>query len=135
RLAAPTRRTARPARRSPARSSSGGAACGKLATQADKVPATMWSEIVGIYRASKKQRDINWFTEWVARPPAAVVVYALRSTPVTPNQVTFLSALLAAAACAMIVLLPGHGCLVAAALVLAASLVLDCADGPARPRM
>src|ERR1044071_1546087 len=90
---------------------------------------TMWSEIVGIYRASKKQRDINWFTEWVARPPAAVVVYALRSTRVTPNQVTFLSALLAAAACAMIVLLPGHAWLIAAALVLEASFVLDCADG------
>lgn len=89
----------------------------------------MWSEIVGIYRASKKQRDINWFTEWVARPPAAVVVYALRNTRVTPNQVTFLSALLAAAACAMIALLPGHGWLVAAALVLEVSFVLDCADG------
>jgi hypothetical protein len=89
----------------------------------------MWSEIVGIYRASKKQRDINWFTEWVARPPAAVVVYALRGTKVTPNQVTFLSALLAAGACAMIALLPGHAWLVAAALVLEASFVLDCADG------
>jgi hypothetical protein len=111
------------------RATSSGAACGKLATQADKVSATMWSEIVGIYRASKKQRDINWFTEWVARPPAAVVVYALRNTRVTPNQVTFLSALLAAAACAMIAALPGHGWLVAAALVLEVSFVLDCADG------
>ena len=55
----------------------------------------MWSEIVAIYRASKKRRDINWFTELVARPPAAVVVYALRSTPITPNQVTFLSAVIA----------------------------------------
>jgi phosphatidylglycerophosphate synthase len=89
----------------------------------------MWSEIVGIYRASKKQRDINWFTEWVARPPAAVVVYALRGTPVTPNQVTFLSAVVAAGACAMIATLPGHGWLIAAALVFELSFVLDCADG------
>ena len=36
----------------------------------------MWSEIVAIYRSSKKKQDINWFTEWIARPPAAVVVYA-----------------------------------------------------------
>jgi hypothetical protein len=50
----------------------------------------MFSEIAAIYRASKKKRDINWFTEWIARPPAAVVVYALRGTPITPNQVTFL---------------------------------------------
>src|ERR1043165_8617874 len=107
----------RDARRSVALSSSRRAVCGMPATQADKVLATMWSEIVGIYRASKKQRDINWFTEWVARPPAAVVVYALRNTRVTPNQVTFLSALLAAAACAMIALIPGHVGLIAAALV------------------
>jgi phosphatidylglycerophosphate synthase len=89
----------------------------------------MWSEIVAIYRSSKKQRDINWFTEWIARPPAAVVVYALRGTPITPNQVTFLSAAIAAAACAMFALVPGHYALVAAALVFELSFVLDCADG------
>jgi phosphatidylglycerophosphate synthase len=89
----------------------------------------MWSEIVAIYRASKKRRDINWFTEWVARPPAAVVVYALRGTPITPNQVTFLSAVIAAGACAMFALLPGHAWLIAAAAVFELSFVLDCADG------
>jgi hypothetical protein len=89
----------------------------------------MWSEIVAIYRASKKRRDINWFTEWVARPPAAVVVYALRGTPITPNQVTFLSALIAAGACAMFALLPGRTGLIAAAAVFELSFVLDCADG------
>jgi phosphatidylglycerophosphate synthase len=89
----------------------------------------MWPEIVAIYRSSKKHRDINWFTEWIARPPAAVVVYALRSTPITPNQVTFLSAIIAAAACAMFVALPGYTCAVVAALVFELSFVLDCADG------
>ena len=89
----------------------------------------MWSEIVAIYRSSKKQRDINWFTEWIARPPAAVVVYALRATPITPNQVTFLSAVIAAVACAMFAGLPGHGWLVAAAAVFELSFVLDCVDG------
>ena len=89
----------------------------------------MWSEIVAIYRSSKKRHDINWFTEWIARPPAAVVVYALRKTPITPNQVTFLSAALAAGACAMFALLPGYGWLVAAAAVFELSFVLDCADG------
>lgn len=89
----------------------------------------MWSEIAAIYRASKKRRDINWFTEWVARPPAAVVVYALRGTPITPNQLTFLSAVVAAGACAMLAVLPGYGWLVAAAAVFELSFVLDCADG------
>jgi hypothetical protein len=89
----------------------------------------MWSEIVAIYRASKKKRDINRFTEYVARPPAAVVVYALAKTPITPNQVTFLSAVVAAGAAAMFALLPGYWWLVAAALVFELSFVLDCADG------
>ena len=89
----------------------------------------MWSEIAAIYRASKKRRDINWFTEWIARPPAAVVVYALRGTPITPNQVTFGSAVIAAGACAMFALLPGHAWLIAAAAVFELSFVLDCADG------
>jgi phosphatidylglycerophosphate synthase len=87
------------------------------------------NEIVAIYRASKKKQDINWFTEHVARPPAAVVVYALRNTPITPNQVTFASAAIAAGACAMIALLPGWAWLVAAVLVFELSFVLDCADG------
>jgi hypothetical protein len=91
--------------------------------------AAMPSEIAAIYRASKKKRDINWFTEWIARPPAAVVVYALRGTPITPNQLTFLSTVVAAGAAAMFALLPGYAWLVAAALVFEFSFVLDCADG------
>lgn len=89
----------------------------------------MASEIVAIYRASKKKQDINWFTEHIARPPAAVVVYALRNTPITPNQVTFLSAVIAAGAGAMLALLPGWTWLVVAAAVFELSFVLDCADG------
>ncbi|HVK87891.1 MAG TPA: CDP-alcohol phosphatidyltransferase family protein [Kofleriaceae bacterium] len=90
----------------------------------------MWSEVAAIYRASKKKKDINWYTEWVARPPAAVVVYLLRRTPVTPNQVTFLSAAIAAGACAMFALLPGsYLWLVVAAALFELSFVLDCADG------
>jgi phosphatidylglycerophosphate synthase len=87
------------------------------------------SEIAAIYRASKKKQDINWFTEHVARPPAAVVVYAVRNTRVTPNQVTFASALIAAGAGVMLALLPGWTWLVVAALVFEFSFVLDCADG------
>src|SRR6516225_5380398 len=89
----------------------------------------MWSDIVAIYRASKKKQDINWFTEHVARPPAAVVVYALRNSRITPNQVTFASAAIAAGACAMFALLDGWAWLIVAALVFEFSFVLDCADG------
>lgn len=86
-------------------------------------------EIADIYRASKKKKDINWWTEWVCRPPAAVVVWALRGTRITPNQVTFLATFVAAISAALFVLLPGWGGAVAAALVFELSFVLDCADG------
>src|SRR5688500_12493730 len=90
----------------------------------------MWSEIVAIYKASKKKRDINRFTEWIARPPAAVLVYLFAKTPITPNQVTFLSALVAAGAGAIFALLPNsYLWLVVGALVFELSFVLDCADG------
>lgn len=89
----------------------------------------MASDIAAIYRASKKKQDINRFTEWVARPPAAVIVYALRKTAITPNQLTLLSAIVAAAACAMFALCPGWTWLVIAAAVFEFSFVLDCADG------
>jgi CDP-alcohol phosphatidyltransferase len=89
----------------------------------------MFAEIAGIYRASKKKKDINWFTEWVARPPAAIVVWALAKTRITPNQVTFLSAIICAIAGAMLVLLPGRWWLLAAAAVYEFSFILDCADG------
>jgi len=89
----------------------------------------MWSEIATIYRSSKKKRDINRFTQYLARPVASVVVYLLRGTPITPNQVTFLSAVIAAGAAAMLIALPGYAWLVAAAAVYELSFVLDCADG------
>lgn len=89
----------------------------------------MASEIAAIYRASKKKQDINWFTEWVARPPAAVVVYLLRNTRITPNQITFGSALVAAVACALFVAWQSWTGLIVAAAVFEFSFVLDCADG------
>lgn len=89
----------------------------------------MASEVAAIYRQSKKKQDINWFTEWIARPPAAVVVYALRDTPITPNQVTFLSAFVAAGACALLIACLGWIPLVIAAALFEFSFVLDCADG------
>ena len=89
----------------------------------------MASEVAAIYRASKKKQDINWFTEWVARPPAALVVYVLRGTPITPNQVTFLSAIIAAIACAGFALCPGWTGVIASAFLFEFSFVLDCADG------
>jgi phosphatidylglycerophosphate synthase len=87
------------------------------------------SDIVDIYRASKKKKDINWFTQHIARPPAAVLVWMFKGTPITPNQVTFLATVVAAAAGAMFVLWQGWLGLVLAALVFELSFILDCVDG------
>ena len=89
----------------------------------------MFGEIAAIYRASKKKKDINWWTEWVCRPPAAAVVYALRNTRVSPNQVTFSSAFVCAGAGAMFVTLHSHLWVILATVVFELSFVLDCADG------
>jgi hypothetical protein len=56
-----------------------------------------------IYRQSKKKRD-NFWTEWISRPPAAVLVWLLKGTSVTPNQVSFLAILVAAGGAATLIL-------------------------------
>jgi phosphatidylglycerophosphate synthase len=89
----------------------------------------MWSEIAAIYRASKKKTDINWWTEWVCRPPAAILVYLFRNTRITPNQITFLATFVAVGSAALFIWLPGWWGAIVAALVFEFSFVLDCADG------
>lgn len=84
--------------------------------------------IAEIYRRSLKPKDLR-FNNWVCRPPAAVLVYLLRATPVTPNQVTFLSLFVSLLSAATLVLWRERlGLGVAAALVYLA-FVLDCVDG------
>jgi phosphatidylglycerophosphate synthase len=81
-----------------------------------------------IYRQSKKKRD-NFWTEWISRPPAAVLVWMLKGTRITPNQVSFLAIAVAAGGCAMLVLWRTWIGLVAAGLVLQLAYVIDCVDG------
>jgi hypothetical protein len=87
------------------------------------------SEVAAIYRASKKKKDINFWTEWVCRPPAAVFVLLLRDTRVTPNQVTFFATFLALVSAGLFVALPTWWGAIVAALVFELSFVLDCVDG------
>lgn len=89
----------------------------------------MAAEIAEIYRKSKKKQDINLWTEWVCRPPAAVVVYGLRNTRVTPNQVTFFATFLAFVSAAIFIAVPGWFGALLGALVFEISFVFDCADG------
>ena len=81
-----------------------------------------------IYRQSKKRND-NFWTEWISRPPAALVVQALGPTPVTPNQVTFMSLAVFAAGAAVLVGWTTWLGLITSVLLMQVSYVLDCADG------
>jgi hypothetical protein len=87
------------------------------------------AEIAQIYRQSKKKKDINLWTEWVCRPPAAAFVWILRNTRITPNQVTFLATFVALGSAALFITLPGWTGALIAALVFELSFVLDCVDG------
>jgi hypothetical protein len=81
-----------------------------------------------IYRQSKKKRD-NFWTEWISRPPAAVIVWALRGTPVTPNQVSFCAIAVAAAGCAALIFWRTWLGLISGGLVLQLAYIIDCVDG------
>ena len=88
----------------------------------------MIAAVRDIYRQSKKKRD-NFWTEWISRPPAAVLVWMLRGTSVTPNQMSFAAITVAAGGCAMLILWRSWLGLVAAGLVLQLAYVIDCVDG------
>jgi phosphatidylglycerophosphate synthase len=81
-----------------------------------------------IYRQSKKKRD-NFWTEWLSRPPAAVLVALLRGTSVTPNQVSFLAIAVGAAGAATLVAWRTTWGAIAAWGILQLAYIIDCADG------
>ena len=88
----------------------------------------MLSDIRAIYRQTLKKREHPWIV-YLTRPFAAVVVYALSGTRVTPNQVTlsaFLTSLVGAGVMLGWTTWPG---LIAAVLIYQLAYVLDCADG------
>ena len=89
---------------------------------------SLFAQIASVYRETKKPKDILW-NRFVARPAAAALLVPLAQTRITPNQITFLSLVTFVAAMAVLVLERGHLSLIAAALILELSYVLDCADG------
>jgi phosphatidylglycerophosphate synthase len=84
--------------------------------------------VVEIYRRSLKPADLR-FNNWVCRPPAAVLVYLLRPTRITPNQVTFLSLFTSLLSCATLLLWRAQAGLFVSAALLHLAFVLDCVDG------
>lgn len=88
----------------------------------------MLTEIAALYRASKKKRDNLW-TEWMSRPPAAVLVYFLKHTSITPNQVSFVAIFIALGGVGLLIGWTAWAGLIASALVLQLAYVVDCVDG------
>jgi phosphatidylglycerophosphate synthase len=88
----------------------------------------MFAAVADAYRRTKKPRDILW-NRFVARPLAAVLLVPLARTPITPNQVTFLTLVVFVIGAAMLALCPGHDKLIIAVAILELSYILDCVDG------
>ena len=98
---------------------------------APRAPSTIslcMGAILDVYRATRKTPDLFW-NSYVCRPPAAALVHLLRSSSVTPNQITLAALGVASLAAALIVGLPGHWGILVGAVVFEFSYVLDCADG------
>jgi phosphatidylglycerophosphate synthase len=89
---------------------------------------SFFSHVAGVYRETKKPRDILW-NRFVARPLAAVLLVPLSKTRITPNQITFLSLFTFVAAMVWLALGHGRHNLIYAILILELSYVLDCTDG------
>ena len=81
-----------------------------------------------VYRKTRKVPDLFW-NAYVCRPIAAVLVNAIADTRITPNQITLSAVFVALGSVALLLFVPGHWGLIAAALVFEFSYVLDCADG------
>ena len=88
----------------------------------------MLAAVRDIYRQSKKKRD-NFWTEWVSRPPAAVLVWMLKGTAVTPNQVSFLAIAVAGGGCASLIFWRTWTGLIVSGLLLQLAYIVDCVDG------
>ena len=84
--------------------------------------------IAEIYRQSKKKKD-NFWTEWISRPPAAVLVWLLKGTPITPNQISFVAIFVAICGGAILIAWTTWLGLIIGGLTLQLAYIIDCVDG------
>jgi phosphatidylglycerophosphate synthase len=89
---------------------------------------TVLSEITELYKETRKKDEHAW-TMYFTRPFAAVLVHLLRSSPVTPNQVTVLAFLTSLVGAAVLVFWLDYWGLLVGVLIYQAAYVLDCVDG------
>ncbi len=83
---------------------------------------------VDVYRLTRKKHDQLWNT-YVMRPLAAVFVALIHKSPLTPNQVTILSFLVALCGSSLLVINRSYQGGLIAIFVLEIAYLFDCADG------
>lgn len=88
----------------------------------------MFKELILTYKKSLKENDIAW-NIYVARPVAAVLVFFMKRTPLTPNQVTFLGLIIFIGALVPMILKPDAMGFLISVLLIQLAYVLDCVDG------
>ncbi len=88
----------------------------------------MFKELISTYKNSLKENDITW-NIYVARPVAAVFVFFLKRTPLTPNQVTFLGLLVFILSLVPMLAKPDAMGFLFTVLLIQLAYVLDCVDG------
>ena len=113
-----------------ASASGGGAATvphGPLARHDARTPAERRAAARLLYRIIHKPQD-NAITRWLFRPASFALTRLLVHTPITPNQITFITAILVAVGCWLTAQPTPGGAIGGSALVLAAAYT-DCCDG------
>lgn len=88
----------------------------------------MLAEIGKIYLETRKEKEQYW-AKYVTRPFAAAVLYAIRDSAWTPNQVTLVSFLTSLVGVAVLVAWPDYIGLLVGMFILQVAYVLDCVDG------
>ncbi len=88
----------------------------------------MFKELLLTYKNSLKENDIAWNT-YVARPVAAILVFFMKRTPLTPNQVTFLGLFIFIGALIPMIVKPDAAGFLFSVILIQVAYVLDCVDG------
>lgn len=88
----------------------------------------MFSKIKDIYCNTLTEKDKFW-TRRISRPLSSIIVYLIKNTAITPNQITISSYLITIISGFVFVFCRTYGGLIAATLIYQLAFVLDCADG------
>jgi len=88
----------------------------------------VFSEILSLYRQTRKSEEHFW-TMYMTRPFAAIIVHILRKSQITPNQITVLAFLTSLVGAVVLIGWLDYWGLLVGALIYQIAYVLDCVDG------